>query len=181
MIEIEDKICVSNNNDSFVTEDAERPCSDGENHDDVSEKELDSNSYLFDTWSLRVELLCLKESIHEKSSILSFKNWIDVSLTLNGRDKITKIIQYSARLIAYYFESLAASMFSNDIQKGIFNARAKKFRSLQRALTSSRKAYRLGRTIIEIEKLNSMGIFYLMSCYIRQAAVSLYSKCSRRR
>jgi len=61
-------------------------------------------------------------------------------LSLDGRDKITKIIQYSSRFLAYYTQQ-------------------KRFSNLQNSLTHSRKAFRFGRSFIEIYKLWNLGIF----------------------
>ena len=92
-----------------------------------------------------------KERIHEESRLTQFgvpflypikwkespwklSSWIALSLTLDGRDKITKVIQYSSRLLGWYYNS-------------------KQWRILQTKLTEARKSYRLGRTLIEIHKL----------------------------
>jgi len=53
----------------------------------------------------------------------------------------------------------------------IYRARANRFRSLQKALTTSRKAYRLGRTVTELDKLRSMGLVHWISWYLTQMIV----------
>ena len=69
-----------------------------------------------------------------KESPLKLSSWVALSLTLDGRDKITKVIQYSSRLLGWYYNS-------------------KRWRILQTKLTEARKSYRLGRTLIEIHRL----------------------------
>lgn len=87
-------------------------------------------------------LLPLKAGINAKGSVFVLKNWILLSLTLDGRDKITKTFQYLARFIAWYYEGICCSADA-----------AKPYRALQSSLTNSRKAFRLGKFINELHKL----------------------------
>lgn len=118
------------------------------------------------------ELSCIKASFSTKASPFLIKSWITMSLTLNGRDKITKVIQYSSRLLGFYYESVAANIkngsTTNIRQVALFLSKAKRFRNLQKTLTKSRKAYRLGRSIIEIEKLANIGFVHWIAWYLRQ-------------
>lgn len=89
--------------------------------------------------------------LQRKASPFHVKNWIDVSLTLDGRDKITKTLQYLSRLVAWYFVAYSgASAFSKH--------QSIRFTALYKALASSRKAFRLGRSITEAHKIASMGL-----------------------
>ena len=76
-----------------------------------------------------------------KRSALRVDSWIDCALTLDGRDKITKFFQYSARLLAWYY---------------VGTTQASRFASVKSSLVSSRKAYRLGRSIIELHRLGQI-------------------------
>lgn len=144
--------------------------SSGEEDGPSSEnKNVNLKPLLFDNWSFRYEASCIKDSMDKKASPMILKSWIDLSLTLDGRDKITKVIQYTCRFLGSYYESLASSVFVNENQYAMLNSKARRFRNLQKALTSSRKAYRLGRTVTEFEKLRSMGILHWIAWYIRES------------
>ncbi len=122
--------------------------------------------------TLSPELQSFKTSVSSKASPLQLKSWIALSLTLDGRDKITKVVQYISRLLGFYYETLAASSGSaaaaaTTTTTASYVFKAKKFRKLYKALTSSRKAYRFGRTLIEIEKLQSMGFLHWVAWYLR--------------
>lgn len=96
------------------------------------------------------------------------QSWIALSLTLDGRDKMTKVIQYASRLLGFYYESLVLSLTASKFEAMQWSRKAKQFRMLQKSLTSSRKAYRFGRSIIEIEKLREMGLLNLLAQYLMQ-------------
>uniref|UniRef100_A0A7S1UMR9 Uncharacterized protein n=1 Tax=Grammatophora oceanica TaxID=210454 RepID=A0A7S1UMR9_9STRA len=83
-----------------------------------------------------------RQGLGRKVPPTSLAPWIKLSLTLDGRDKITKVLQYSARLLAYLYRGNPALQ--------------SKFTALKASLTTSRKAYRLGRSITELEKLRNM-------------------------
>lgn len=85
--------------------------------------------------------LLISLALTKKSSPKRLSSWIDLSLKLDGRDQITKALQYSSRLIAFIFEYL-----------GIFSL-SKRFRSLQGSLGSSRKAYRLGKSLVLFSRI----------------------------
>lgn len=136
-------------------------------------------------------LSILQTGISRKRSPLQVKNWISCILTLDGRDKFTKILQYSSRLLCWYFAGLAKQcnaailqssdggvlnvaggvaastagtsalmgMFLNNIhlRQQYYSALSKRFDELYKSLVTSRKAFRLGRSIIELDKLSSMG------------------------
>jgi Peroxisomal biogenesis factor 11 (PEX11) len=68
------------------------------------------------------------------SSLLSSRAWIAMINTLDGRDKVTKLLQYVMRFLGWYYESERCT-------------------NLKASLANSRKAYRLGRTILEFYKI----------------------------
>lgn len=84
--------------------------------------------------------ICLKSGISAKASPYTPGSWVKLSLTLDGRDKITKTIQYASRFLFYYTQK-------------------EKWQKLQKSLTNSRKAYRLGRSFVELFKLYNLGVF----------------------
>ena len=132
-------------------------------------------------------LSILQTGITRKRSPLHIKNWISCVLTLDGRDKFTKILQYTSRLLCWYFAGLAknqqrygassakmmdaaaggavsasASLLSmnftnHHLRQQYYSALSKRFDELYKSLVTSRKAFRLGRSIIELDKLSSMG------------------------
>ena len=111
----------------------------------------------------------IQAGLHKKRSPLSIKNWIVTVLTLDGRDKFTKVLQYSSRLLCWYFAVLAsrrtttAATGGGDVtgliskEKELYQAISTRFNSLYKSLVTSRKAFRMGRSVIEWEKIKSMG------------------------
>lgn len=82
-----------------------------------------------------------------KASPYKAQSWISLALTLDGRDKITKVLQYATRLLAFLCETKVNQM---------------RWSSLSSSLSNSRKPFRLGKTFIEVDKLNKMGIWALV-------------------
>jgi len=102
-------------------------------------------------------------------------------LTLDGRDKFTKILQYASRLLGWYFAGLAIKQGASSVdassaatniassglltalttslhlRQQLYMALSQRFNALYKSLVSSRKAFRLGRSVIELDKLKSMG------------------------
>jgi len=79
-----------------------------------------------------------------KKTPYSIPNWIKLSTSLDGRDKITKVIQYACRIIGWYYESQLNNPLGGE-----------RWRSLQKSLTSSRKAFRFFRWVTEWYKIKS--------------------------
>mmetsp|Transcript_4349 Transcript_4349/g.7319 ORF Transcript_4349/g.7319 Transcript_4349/m.7319 type:complete len:595 (+) Transcript_4349:140-1924(+) len=111
----------------------------------------------------------IKSGLQKKQSPLVLKHWIATVLTLDGRDKFTKILQYSSRLLGWYFAGLAASSARSSSSRAdgiiaisqqqqiIYQALSTRFTSLYKSLVTSRKAFRMGRWVIEWDKIRSMG------------------------
>jgi len=93
--------------------------------------------------SAPLPVICLREGLKRKASALELQSWVALALTLDGRDKITKVFQYSARLLAWWLAG---------------TNQAKRFAALKVSLTTSRKAFRLGRSLIEYHRLRTMGL-----------------------
>ena len=93
-------------------------------------------------------ILCLSSGLEHKAPLSELSSWTSLSLTLDGRDKITKVLQYSCRFLTWWYSS-------SDHTK----VQAECYSSLYKSLTQSRKAYRLGRTITEFHKLRKNPIF----------------------
>ena len=132
----------------------------------VSSTEEESNKLLLPS--------VIQTGIAAKRSPLQIKNWIACILTLDGRDKFTKVLQYSSRLLCWYFATLAAgkkstngvdaatqltqSMYTNiELRQQYYNAISKRFEVLYKSLVTSRKAFRIGRSVIEADKIANMG------------------------
>eukprot|EP00978_Attheya_sp_CCMP212_P043649 scaffold288545_cov54-Attheya_sp.AAC.3 len=104
---------------------------------------------------LMLPYVSFSSGIAHKASAKKLSSWISMSLTLDGRDKITKFMQYACRLLAWFYNGSN----SNNLFLAI------RFRALYKALSESRKAFRLGRTITECTKIAEMnwGQFLLNS------------------
>jgi len=136
-------------------------------------------------------LTIIQTGLSSKRSPFQIKNWIACVLTLDGRDKFTKVLQYGSRLLCWYFaglskqlgdvvvgaststSSISSSLASNNIiatsnvlaavtsnlqlRQMLYSALSIRFNSLYKSLVTSRKAFRLGRFVIEMDKLKSMG------------------------
>jgi hypothetical protein len=127
------------------------------------------------------ELASIQSSLATKASPFILSSWLAMALTLDGRDKITKVLQYSSRFLGYYYESMAHKMGRMESSSSVGGdhgtnlhvveaclSRAKRFRNLQKSLTKSRKAYRLGRTVIELEKLKKIGFVHWVAWHLRR-------------
>lgn len=126
----------------------------------------------------------IQTGLSQKRSPLQVKNWIACVLTLDGRDKFTKVLQYTSRLLCWYFAGLAkktsasiggsgstssavallgsasllGAVYTNlELRQQYYSALSKRFDALYKSLVTSRKAFRLGRSIIEWDKITSMG------------------------
>lgn len=93
-----------------------------------------------------VPLLCLSQGLSKKAA-LSLQSLCQLVTTLDGRDKITKILQYLSRFFAWYLSS-------------------PRMAALKTALTSSRKAFRLGRSLLEVQKLRQCGLLEQLERYL---------------
>ncbi|CAB9518171.1 Peroxisomal biogenesis factor 11 (PEX11) [Seminavis robusta] len=88
-----------------------------------------------------------QDGLQKKATSWTLASWVKLALTLDGRDKITKVFQYSARMLAWWFAGQ-----TNQV---------KRFKAVQASLTTRRKAYRLGRSLIEIQKIRDSGVLEL--------------------
>ena len=113
-----------------------------------------NNSSSLSTW-----LPSISQGVANKASPWELQSWVSLALTLDGRDKITKLLQYLSRLGAWYWAS------STD---GFQKAMALRCLALKVSLTTSRKAFRLGRSVIEVQKLRKMGFWSLLHWYLYQ-------------
>ena len=126
-----------------------------------------SNNNIYDVNSCALSIIT--RGIALKRSPLSLKNWIACLLTLDGRDKFTKILQYSSRMLAWWFGVLSAKNSAKSLNNAhethaLFKNLSIRFNLLYKSFVESRKAFRIGRTFIEYDKLRSIGWgSYLMS------------------
>lgn len=137
----------------------------------------------------------VRSGLDGKRSALEVKNWIVCLLTLDGRDKFTKVLQYTSRMMCWYFAVLAnrtvpggivsgsssivdassgaasflSAVYTNlDLRKRYYVAISKRFNELCQAFVTSRKAFRIGRSIIEWDKIASMGVFDYLNYMLLQ-------------
>lgn len=130
-------------------------------------------------------LSILHTGLSAKRSPFQVKNWIACVLTLDGRDKFTKVLQYTSRLLSWYFAGLATkiaatggggatssgsssavvgtasiltALYTNlALRRQLYLAISQRFNGLYKSLVTARKAFRLGRSVIEMDKLSNMG------------------------
>jgi Peroxisomal biogenesis factor 11 (PEX11) len=103
----------------------------------------------------------VRTGLQHKASPWQIENWIALSLTLDGRDKITKTLQYVSRLAAWWFVAYGAkSIYAKN--------QSQRFTALYKALSESRKAFRLGRSITEAHKIASMGLVGLWCWHLKR-------------
>lgn len=103
----------------------------------------------------------IRSGVQRKAPFTELKYWIALSLTLDGRDKITKVLQYTSRFLGWWYLSKATT-------SGICLGHGRRFTSLYKSLGKSRKAFRLGRSIIEIHKISSAGLLGLFYWHLKQ-------------
>ena len=132
----------------------------GNEHHDGKQETLESTTLP----SLRLPLVSLSSGLKNKASPYMLQPWAALSMTLDGRDNITKIFQYASRLLVFWFARLGCT------------TEAQRFNALQSNLTLSRKAFRLGRSLTEIEKLRKMSAFALIMWHIRRASKAVSPK-----
>lgn len=92
-----------------------------------------------------VPVASVRTGIERKANPLQLQSWCQLLLTLDGRDKVTKLLQYWSRLLAWWLVSGSAGQKRAD--------------SLKASLTNSRKAFRLGRSLLEMQKLSDQGVW----------------------
>jgi hypothetical protein len=97
----------------------------------------------------------IKAGFQRKATPLAIKSWAALLLTLDGRDKITKVCQYVSRLLGWW---LAGGPHKNQ---------SIRFTALYKSFAMSRKAFRLGRSFIELENIRSMGLLGLIFWHIQ--------------
>jgi hypothetical protein len=119
--------------------------SDAEGEDDEEQKSP----------PMSVPIVSLSSGLKQKASPLELHSWVSLALTLDGRDKVTKVCQYMARTLAWWYAG---------------TNQAQRFNALKVSLTNSRKAYRLGRSLIEFHRLRSMGLIETLGWHLQQHA-----------
>ena len=88
---------------------------------------------------------CVRTALESKANPLQLQPWCQLLLTLDGRDKVTKLLQYWSRLLAWWLVSGSSGQKRAD--------------ALKVSLTTSRKAFRLGRSLLEVQKLSDLGFW----------------------
>ena len=102
-------------------------------------------------------ICCLKEGLNVKQSAVKVDSWIALALTLDGRDKITKVLQYLARFLTWWLAR---------------NPSAERFKALKESLTTCRKSFRLGRSFIEFRKIQELQVPRAICASLRQSVDS---------
>jgi hypothetical protein len=127
---------------------------------------------------------CVRASLSSKASPYQLRPWVQLSQTLDGRDKITKVIQYTARFLAFYYDSLVRyyqtwkqrDRLGAEWSPAYYQFQATRFRKLQKALSDARKAFGLGRSWVEYQKLKDTGVLQWLYMHIesfKQSATQL--------
>lgn len=105
---------------------------------------------------ISIPYIPIREGLNKKADPYDLSSWIALALTLDGRDKITKVCQYASRILCWYYSSVN---LTNNPMAPIL---AKRFAAMKATLTNSRKAYRLGRSIIELHRLRKMNLYDIL-------------------
>lgn len=108
-------------------------------------------SKVSDAKALARILFPLEEGLRCKQKPDDIKPWIALALTLDGRDKITKVFEYVARFLAWFLSG---------------TGQGKRFAALKASLTKSRKAFRLGRSMMEYHRFQSSGMYEALSWHL---------------
>jgi len=103
---------------------------------------------------LPMPMVPLRQGLRKKASAAELGSWISLALTLDGRDKITKVCQYVARTLAWWLSGTDGARRWSDLKAG---------------LTTSRKAFRLGRSVIELNKLAAMQLPQTFLWHLRRS------------
>ena len=109
------------------------------------------------------------EGLRNKPSF-GLRAWNHLILTLDGRDKVTKLLQYVCRLLAWWLQRSKVSAGHKRYVIGQLSTffTSERFAAMKNSLATSRKAFRLGRSTIEIQKIQALGINQLMELYLKR-------------
>jgi hypothetical protein len=117
----------------------------------------------------RLVMSSIQAGLLRKESPWSLQPWILLSTTLDGRDKTTKFFQYFSRLLAYIYRQRlqqqqqhdSTNMPNGENTATLVNLEsvAEAWKSLYLQLSFSRKAFRLGRSLVELDKLSKLGLW----------------------
>lgn len=77
---------------------------------------------------------------------ISLDNFSKLAFCLEGRDKLTKMVQYGSRALAFY-------LLSADPKSDV----GQRLHQLYKAMQQSRKAFRLGKSVTYYQKLQKLG------------------------
>ena len=111
-----------------------------------------------------LSLVSMFEGFRNKPT-LGLRAWNHLILTLDGRDKVTKLLQYLCRLLAWWLQQPHQKYGSRQLSAFFI---AERFVAMKNSLAMSRKAFRLGRSMIEIQKIQSLGILQWIELYLKK-------------
>ena len=111
-----------------------------------------------------LSLVSMFEGFRNKPT-LGLRAWNHLILTLDGRDKVTKLLQYLCRLLAWWLQQPHQKYSSRQLSAFFI---AERFVAMKNSLAMSRKAFRLGRSMIEIQKIQSLGILQWIELYLKK-------------
>jgi len=102
------------------------------------------------------------------TNAVTLDKFITYIATVNGKDKIAKIIQYGARFIAWYLSSYTADKDSSA-----------KFLNLFKAGANARRLFRLGNELALVQKLQTLQLKKLADKFevlnlLQQIGMSVY-------
>ncbi|GAX22711.1 hypothetical protein FisN_4Hh177 [Fistulifera solaris] len=149
-----DQATAGNKEERMATESTQESNGHSEDSNQTKEHEIFVDA-LSDNQKVCADLpvCCLKEGLEVKRSAANVDSWIALALTLDGRDKITKVLQYLARLLSWRLAG---------------NPSAERFKALKESLTTCRKAFRLGRSFIELRKIQELQVPRAVGVSLRQ-------------
>jgi len=88
-----------------------------------------------------------------RNGMMFLTSWLSLSKTLHGRDKMTMLLQYICRWIVWYFKQ-HRPLLSSIVKQ------------IQSSLVDGRKAFRIGRSVTELQTLGKLKIMQLLEATI---------------
>lgn len=142
---------------------------------DVKQKNTNREDSMLSKGRQELPIVSIVEGFRNKPSF-GLRTWNHLILTLDGRDKITKLLQYVCRLLAWWLQqpniTPSSKRFISNQLSAFFVA--ERYAAMKNSLATSRKAFRLGRSMIEVQKIQSSGILQWIDLYLKRSCFTLY-------
>lgn len=108
--------------------------------------------------SISTTMSLLRYGLGSKKSLYQIQSWITMITTLDGRDKFTKLVQYLSRFLVYYYSRRRLQQQREANMYRYNSHMMERYDGLKTSLSNSRRAFRLGRSFLELYKLYCLGL-----------------------